>query len=448
MINNLGLLLIFAVNAKLLLPAAVMAFIFIMMLLVLLLLFAKAKLIPSGEVSLVVNGDEANPIVTQPGATLLTALSERDLFLPSACGGGGTCAMCLCQVFEGGGDVLPTEMNHLTRKEAKENWRLACQVKVKNDMVLAVPEEVFGIKKWECEVVSNYNVASFIKEFVVKLPEGEELDFESGGYIQIDVPECVVEYKDMDIAPHPSDEAGPDKFKSEWDKFGLWDLVMKNDEPIFRAYSMANHPAEGNIVKLNIRIATPPWDRAKNDWMDVNPGICSSYIFGAKPGDKITVSGPYGEFFIKDTKKEMVYIGGGAGMAPLRSHLFHILQTEKETDRKISYWYGGRTKRELFYIDEFRALEEEFPNFKFHVSLDNPLPEDNWNAKESIDDEGDGFVGFIMPMCYEKYLKDHPEPEEIEYYFCGPPLMNASVIRALDELGVPDENIAFDDFGG
>jgi len=428
--------------------AAVLAFLTIILFLVGSLMIVKSRLVPSGDVQLIVNGDEANPLITKPGATVLTALSEKSLFLPSACGGGGTCAMCLCQIFEGGGDVLPTELNHLTRKEAKENWRLACQVKVKNDMVLAIPEEVFGIKKWECEVVSNYNVASFIKEFVVKLPPGEELDFESGGYIQIDVPETTVDYKNIDISPLPNDPAGKDKYQGEWDKFGLWDLKMVNDEPIFRAYSMANHPAEGNIVKLNIRIATPPWDRAKNAWMDVNPGICSSYIFDCKPGDKVTVSGPYGEFFIKETKKEMVYIGGGAGMAPLRSHLFHLLQTLKTSDRKISYWYGGRTKRELFYIDEFRALEAEFPNFKFHVALDNPLPEDNWQEKKSLEESGDGYVGYIMPVCYNMYLKDHPEPEEIEYYFCGPPLMNASVIKALDDLGVPDENIAFDDFGG
>ncbi|HMP31297.1 MAG TPA: NADH:ubiquinone reductase (Na(+)-transporting) subunit F, partial [Saprospiraceae bacterium] len=342
----------------------------------------------------------------------------------------------------------PTEMNHLTRKEAAEGKRLACQVKVRGDMKIEILEEIFGIKKWECEVVSNYNVASFIKEFVVKLPEGEELDFESGGYIQIDVPKVTVDFKNMDITAHPSYHDDPAKFQSEWDKFKLWDLKMVNDEPQFRAYSMANHPAEGNIVKLNIRIATPPWDRAANNWMAVNPGVCSSYVFGLKPGDKCTVSGPYGEFFIKPTKKEMVYIGGGAGMAPLRSHLFHLFHTLKTTDRKISYWYGGRTKRELFYVDEFRAIEREFPNFKFHIALDNPLPEDNWQVKQDINDEGDGFVGFIMPVLMDKYLKSHPEPEEVEYYFCGPPMMNASVIKALDELGVPQENISFDDFGG
>lgn len=427
---------------------ALVVFTVVIMLLSFMLIQARKKLVPQGAVKLILNGDEENPFMVQPGTNLLTALSDKGIFLPSACGGGGTCAMCECHIYSGGGDVLPTEMNHLSRKEAAEHKRLACQVKVREDMELSVPEEVFGIKKWECEVVSNYNVASFIKEFVVRLPEGEELDFQAGGYVQVDVPEVTVEYKDMDITSHPRMGKPADEFQSEWDKFGLWSLKMKNDEPIFRAYSMANHPAEGNIVMLNIRIATPPWDRSKNAWMDVNPGICSSYVFDQKPGDKVTISGPYGEFFIKPTKKEMVYIGGGAGMAPLRSHLFHLFHTLKTTDRKVSYWYGGRTKRELFYIDDFRKIEEEFPNFKFHVALDNPLPEDNWKEKETIEDEGDGFKGYIMSVLHEKYLKNHPEPEEVEYYFCGPPMMNQSVIKTLDELGVPEENIAFDDFGG
>jgi len=427
---------------------ALLVFVTIILLLSLMLIAARKKLVPQGAVNIVVNGDTENPIEVQPGANLLSALSSKSIFLPSACGGGGTCAMCECHVDSGGGDVLPTEMNHMTRKEAAEGLRLACQVKVREDMEIRIPEEIFGIKKWECEVISNYNVSSFIKEFVVKLPDGETLDFESGGYIQIDVPEITCDFKNIDIAPHPSDPAGADKFKSEWDKFNLWPLKMVNEEEQFRAYSMANHPAEGNIVKLNIRIATPPWDRAKNDWMAVNPGVCSSYVFTRKPGDKVMISGPYGEFFIKPTKKEMVYIGGGAGMAPLRSHLFHMFHTLKTTDRKVSYWYGGRTKRELFYIDEFRAIEKEFPNFKFHVALDNPLPEDNWKVKENIEDEGDGFKGYIMQVAYDEYLKNHPEPEEIEYYFCGPPMMNQSVIKLLDELGVPEENIAFDDFGG
>ena len=427
---------------------ALLVFSGVILALMMMLIYARKQLMPQGNVSIIVNGDIDNPLQVEPGSTLLSALSEKSVFLPSACGGGGTCAMCECHVYEGGGDVLPTEMNHLTRKEAAEGKRLACQVKVREDMEISIPEEIFGIKKWECEVVSNYNVASFIKEFVVKLPEGENLDFQSGGYIQIDVPEVTVDFKNMDIEAHPEHHDDPMKFKSEWDKYNLWDLKMVNEEEQFRAYSMANHPAEGNIVKLNIRIATPPWDRANNGWMGVNPGVCSSYVFNLKPGDKCMISGPYGEFFIKETKKEMVYIGGGAGMAPLRSHLFHMFHTLKVTDRKVSFWYGGRTKRELFYIDEFRKIEEDFPNFKFYVALDNPMPEDNWSEKESIGDEGDGFKGYIMSVCYEQYLKDHPEPEEIEYYFCGPPAMNASVIKTLDELGVPEENIAFDDFGG
>ena len=413
------------------------------------LLFARKRLVPQGDVKLIINGDTENPRLVKPGSSLLGALSGENIFLPSACGGGGTCAMCECHVHAGGGEVLPTEMNHLSRKEAAEGKRLACQVKVREDMEVHIPEEIFGIKKWECEVVSNYNVATFIKEFVVKLPDGETLDFESGGYIQIDVPAIECDYKTIDITSHPDMGKPADEFKPEWDKFTMWDLKMKNDEEIFRAYSMANHPAEGNIIMLNIRIATPPWDRAANTWKAVNPGICSSYVFTRKPGDKVTISGPYGEFFIKPTKKEMVYIGGGAGMAPLRSHLFHLFHTAKTRDRKVSYWYGGRTKRELFYIDDFRKIEDEFDNFKFYVSLDNPLPEDNWKVKEDINDQnGDGFQGYIMPVLFEEYLKNHPEPEEIEYYFCGPPAMAQSIFAALDKLGVPEENIAFDDFGG
>ena len=428
---------------------AVVVFSAVILALAFMLISARKRLVPQGDVKIIVNGDEDKPLLVKPGSSLLGALSDMNVFLPSACGGGGTCAMCECHVYEGGGDVLPTELNHLTRKEAAEHKRLACQVKVRQDMKIGVPEEVFGIKKWECTVRSNYNVASFIKEFVVELPDNEILDFQSGGYIQIDVPKVEVDYKNFDIAPHPNDPSGPEKFKSEWDKFKLWGLKMKNDEEQFRAYSMANHPAEGNIVMLNIRIATPPFDRKAGGWMNVNPGVCSSYVFSKKPGDKITISGPYGEFFIKNTKKEMVYIGGGAGMAPLRSHLFHLFHTLKTTDRKVSFWYGGRTRRELFYIDEFRAIEKEYPNFKFYVALDNPLPEDEWKIKENIDDNnGEGFKGYIMNVCYEEYLKNHEEPEEIEYYFCGPPMMNASVIRTLDNLGVPDENISFDDFGG
>ena len=424
---------------------SIAVFFVVILLLVSLLLTAKAKLAPSGPVKLDINGSE---VEVESGSTLLSTLSNQKIFLPSACGGGGTCGMCKCQINEGGGEILPTETGFFTRKEIAEDWRLGCQVKVKNDMKVKVPEEIFGIKKWECEVVSNYNVASFIKEFVVKLPDGERMDFEAGGYIQIDVPEIDVDFKNMDIAPHPDDPAGADKFKAEWDKFGLWDLRMKNDEPQFRAYSMANHPAEGNIIMLNIRIATPPWDRAKNGWMDVNPGVCSSYVFDLKPGDKCTISGPYGEFFIKDTDKEMVYVGGGAGMAPLRAHIFHLFHTLK-TGRKVSYWYGGCSKRELFYIEHFRRIEKEFPNFRFHVVLSEPMEEDNWKVSKDIDDrEGDGFLGFVHQSFIDQYLSTHPEPEEIEFYFCGPPMMNAAVLKMCDDWGVPPEHVSFDDFGG
>ncbi len=406
---------------------SVLASLIIIFFLTALLVYAKTKLVPSGKVKIIINGQEDEPVEVDPGSNLLVALSNENIFLPSACGGGGTCAQCKCQVIEGGGDILPTEVGHFTRKEIADHWRLACQVKVRQDMKIQVPEEVFGIKKWECEVISNHNVATFIKEFVVRLPDGEHLDFEPGGYIQIDVPPIVVNYKDIDVE---------EEFREDWDKFNMWDLVMVNDEPIFRAYSMANYPAEGDIIMLNIRIATPPWDRKKNKFMDVNPGICSSYVFSRKPGDKVTISGPYGEFFIKPSNREMIYIGGGAGMAPLRSHIFHLFKTEK-TKRKVSYWYGARSLRELFYTEQFREIEKEFPNFKYHIALSEPLPEDNWN----------GPVGFIHQVVLENYLKNHPEPEECEYYMCGPPQMLAAVLNMLDELGVPDENIAFDDFG-
>ena len=426
---------------------AIVAFTLLMLLLVFILLFAQSKLVHSGDVKIIVNGDEKNPIVTSAGGTLLSTLSGQSVFLPSACGGGGTCAMCKCVVEDGGGEVLPTEVGHLSRAEQKEHVRLSCQVKVKQDMRIRIPEEIFGIKKWECTVVSNYNVSTFIKEFVVKLPEGDHMDFESGGYIQIDVPEITVDFKGMDITPKPELNHPQDVYQSDWDKFQMWGLQMKNDEEIFRAYSMANHPAEGNIIMLTIRIATPPWDRANNKWMDVNPGICSSYIFSRKPGDKVTISGPYGEFFINPTEREMVYIGGGAGMAPLRSHVFHLFHTEK-TNRKVSYWYGGRSKKELFYTNHFRNIEKDFPNFRFHIGLSEPLPEDNWKVKESLEDDGDGYVGFIHQVLYDNYLKDHPEPEEVEYYLCGPPMMNAAVLKMLDDMGVPPENVRSDDFGG
>ncbi len=425
---------------------AVAVFSLVILSLSFMLILARKKLLPQGDVRILVNGEKT--LTVSPGSTLLNCLSDESVFLPSACCGGGTCAMCECHIDKGGGDVLATELNHLSRKEVAEHKRLACQVKVREDMEIRIPDEIFGIKKWECTVASNDNVASFIKEFVVKLPEGETLDFKSGGYVQIDVPEIEVEYKDFDIQAHSEFHDDPNKFKEEWDKFNLWPLKMKNEQLEFRAYSMANHPAEGDIVMLNIRIATPPWDRKNNTWLNVNPGICSSYVFSLKPGDKCTISGPYGEFFIKDTGKEMIYIGGGAGMAPLRSHLFHLFHTLKTTDRKVSFWYGGRSRRELFYVEQFRAIEREFPNFSFHVALSEPLEEDNWKVKNSIDDEGDGYVGFIHQVLIDNYLSHHAEPEEVEFYFCGPPLMNAAVIKMLDDFGVPEENIAFDDFGG
>jgi len=424
--------------------SSVVVFVVVILLLVTILLQAKARLSPSGPVKLNINGDD---VEVESGTTLLTTLSSQKIFLPSACGGGGTCGMCKCQITEGGGEILPTETGFFNRKEIADNWRLGCQIKVKNDMTVKVPEEIFGIKKWECEVVSNYNVASFIKEFVVRLPEGENLDFEAGGYIQVDVPTTTVDFKNVDITAHPKLGKAPDEFKEEWDKFKLWDLKMVNPEPLFRAYSMANHPAEGNIVMLNIRIATPPFDRKKGGWMDVNPGVCSSYVFDQKPGDKVTISGPYGEFFIKETESEMLYIGGGAGMAPMRSHLFHLFHTLK-TGRKVSYWYGGRSKRELFYLEDFRQIEEQFPNFKFHLVLSEPLPEDNWSAKDSMEAEGDGFVGFVHQAVIDNYLNHHDAPEDIEFYFCGPPLMNAAVLKMVDDFGVPPENVSFDDFGG
>lgn len=406
--------------------ASIIIFLIVIMFLVAMLLYARKKLTPQGEVTLTIN--EEKELIVNPGSTVLSTLSAEKIFLPSACGGGGTCAMCKCQVFEGGGTILPTEVGYFTRKEAQNNWRLGCQVKVKEDMSIAIPPEIFGIKKWECEVVSNRNVATFIKEFVVKLPEGEKLDFRSGGYIQIDVPKITVDYKNMDI---------DEEYREDWDKFKMWDLQMKNPEPIFRAYSMANHPAEDNIIMLNIRIATPPFDRKSGGFMKVNPGICSSYIFDRKPGDKVTISGPYGEFFIKDTKREMMFIGGGAGMAPMRSHIFDLYKTRK-TDRKSTFWYGGRSLRELFYVDEFQELEEKNPNFKFNIGLSEPVPEDNWK----------GYTGFIHQIVMDEYLKNHPEPEEIEYYLCGPPMMNDAVLKMLDDYGVPEEMIAFDDFGG
>ncbi|MEQ9187102.1 MAG: NADH:ubiquinone reductase (Na(+)-transporting) subunit F [Cryomorphaceae bacterium] len=423
---------------------SIVVFLVFILLLVSIILFAKAKLSPSGKVKLTINGEKT--IEVEAGSTLLTTLGNNKIFLPSACGGGGTCIQCKCQVHSGGGAILPTEEPHFSRKEQAEDWRLGCQVKVKEDMDIEVPEEVFGIKKWEGTVVRNYNVASFIKEFVIEIPE--DMDYRAGGYIQIEIPPCEIKYSDFDITAHPKEHPGePEKFKQEWDGFNLWPLVMKNDELVERAYSMASYPAEGREIMLNVRIATPPWDRANNKWMDVNPGIASSYIFAQKPGDKVTISGPYGEFFIKHSDSEMLYIGGGAGMAPMRSHLYELFRTIK-TGRKVSYWYGGRSKRELFYIDHFRALEKDFPNFKFYLVLSEPLEVDNWSVMKDMDDEGDGFVGFVHQAVIDQYLSKHDAPEDIEFYFCGPPLMNQAVLKMCDEWGVPPENVAFDDFGG
>ncbi|MBP6979124.1 MAG: NADH:ubiquinone reductase (Na(+)-transporting) subunit F [Bacteroidales bacterium] len=404
-----------------------LVFLVVILFLVGILLFVRKKLTPQGKVKISINDEKE--LEVEPGSSLLVTLANERIFLPSACGGGGTCSMCRCQVLEGGGSILPTEVNYFTRREQHENWRLGCQVKVRQDLKIHINPEIFGIKKWECEVISNRNVATFIKEFKVKLPEGENLTFRSGGYIQVDVPPCQVDYRN-DI--HVEDE-----YREDWDKYRMWDLKMKNGEPVFRAYSMANEPAEGNIIILNVRIATPPFDRKTGGFMNVNPGICSSYIFSRKPGDRVTISGPYGEFFIKNTQREMMFIGGGAGMAPMRSHIFDQFKT-RNTTRKATFWYGGRSRRELFYIEQFEEIARTHPNFKFHVALSEPKPEDNWQ----------GYKGFIHQVLMDNYLSHHPEPEEIEYYLCGPPLMNSAVLKMLDDYGVPSEMIAFDDFGG
>jgi Na+-transporting NADH:ubiquinone oxidoreductase subunit F len=423
--------------------ASVVVFLVLILLLVSMLLGAKAKLSPSGPVTINVNNEK--DIEVGSGGTLLSTLGDNKLFLPSACGGGGTCIQCKCIVEDGGGAILPTEEPHFTRKEIANGWRLGCQVKVKQDMKITIPEEVFGIKKWDATVVRNYNVASFIKEFVVEIPE--PMDYKAGGYIQIEIPKTEVKFEDMDITAHPEEHDDPNKFKDEWDKFKLWPLVMKNPELVERAYSMASYPAEGREIMLNVRIATPPFDRAKDDWMDVNPGVASSYIFSLKKGDKVVISGPYGEFFINESDSEMLYVGGGAGMAPMRSHLYHLFRTLK-TGRKVTYWYGGRSKRELFYTEHFRALERDFPNFKFYLALSEPMEEDNWKVKSNLDDEGDGFIGFIHQVVIDNYLSHHEEPEDIELYFCGPPLMNKAVQKMGEDFGMPPENIRFDDFGG
>lgn len=400
----------------------VIFFTVLILLLVILLNFAGSKLLPQGNVQIAINDDKEKSITVRPGSTLLSALSGNEIFLPSACGGQGTCAQCKCQVIDGAGEILPTETGSISRKEAADHWRLACQVKIKQNMKISVPDEIFNIKKYTCKVISNYNVATFIKELIIELPPGAEMDYRAGGYIQIEVPSYKLKYSDFDIE---------EEYRGDWDKYDMWRYQAVNDEEVIRAYSMASYPAEGNKIMLNVRIASPP------PWApDVLPGIASSYIFNLKPGDNVEVSGPYGEFYTKDTDREMVFIGGGAGMAPMRSHLYDLLKTNK-SDRKISFWYGARSLREMFYDDEFKELEKKFPNFSYEVGLSEPLEEDNWK----------GSVGFIHQILYDSILKDHDDPTEIEYYMCGPPPMIDAVDKMLYDLGVEPEMIAYDKFG-
>ena len=401
-------------------------FLLLTLLLVIVLLVAKSKLVPSGNVKLTINGEKEAEVPI--GGTLLNTLQSENIYLSSACGGSGSCGQCRCRVIEGGGEILPTETGFFSRKEQKEHWRLACQTKVKEDMQIIVPEEVFGVKEWECEVISNRNVSTFIKEFVVKLPEGEVMNFQSGSYAQITIPPYDIKYADYDI---------DEKFRGDWDHFDMWSLTCKNDTETIRAYSMANYPAEGNIITLNVRIATPPMDRVTHKWLPVSPGISSSYIFSLKPGDKVRMSGPYGDFHIQDTDAEMLYIGGGAGMAPLRAQILHLFRT-LHTGRKVSYWYGARSKKEIFYEEDFREIEKQFPNFSFHIALSDPQPEDNWT----------GYTGFIHQVIFDNYLKDHDAPEDIEYYMCGPGPMANAVKVMLENLGVERSQLFFDDFGG
>ena len=406
---------------------SIVVFLIFLLALLTLILYAKAKLTTSGLVTLTINGEKS--LKVPAGDSILSTLGGNKIFLPSACGGGGTCAMCKCQVLEGGGEILPTEAPYFTRKEIQEKWRLGCQVKVKEDMNIQIPDEIFGIKKWVCTVTSNDSVATFIKELDLALPPGEVLEFQNGGYIQIDIPKYELDFA-KDIKPGIEDE-----YRGDWDNMKLWDLKGKNDEDIFRAYSMANHPAEGSRVTLNVRIATPPFDRAQGRFLDVLPGLASTYIYALKPGDEVTISGPYGEFFIQETDREMVFIGGGAGMAPMRSHIFHLFHTEK-TKRKTSFFYGARSVREMFYDDQFKAIEDDFDNFKYIVGLSDPLDEDNW----------EGPLGFIHDVAFNEYLKEHSAPEDIEYYLCGPPLMLSAVMSMLENLGVEPEMIRFDEF--
>ena len=415
---------------------SIVVFLILILSFVSILILTKNKLTPSGNVKIIIN--ENKEFQTPRGGNVLSTLQSKGIFLSSACGGGGTCGQCRLQIFDGGGDILPTETSFFTRKQVRDNWRLGCQTKVHEDMDIRVPEEIFGVKEWECEVVSNYNISSFIKEFVVRLPDGEHLNFKPGSYIQIKVPRYETPFTDFNIEARPEEGRDADRFRTEWDKYNMWKLTGKNEQENVRAYSMANYPAEGDIVMLSIRIATPPFDKTTGGWKDgIPPGICSSYIFGLKPGDKVQISGPYGDFHILDTKREMLYIGGGAGMAPLRAQLLHLFHTLKTTGRKISYWYGARSKNELFYEEDFRRIEKEFPNFQFNVALSEPLPEDNWN----------GYTGFIHQVILDNYLMHHDAPEDIEYYMCGPGPMADAVKIMLDNLGVLPEMLLFDDFG-
>ncbi|AFH93062.1 TPA: NADH:ubiquinone reductase (Na(+)-transporting) subunit F [Providencia stuartii] len=401
----------------------VVMFTLIVLVLTGLILFAKSKLVNTGNIKVEVNGDPDKSFEAPAGDKLLGMLSNQGIFVSSACGGGGSCGQCRVKIKEGGGDILPTELSHINKREAKDGCRLACQVNVKQDLKIELPEEIFGVKKWECEVISNDNKATFIKELKLKIPEGEVVPFRAGGYIQIECPPHVVKYEDFDV---------PEEYREDWDKFNLFRYVSEVKEPTVRAYSMANYPEEHGIIMLNVRIATPP---PRNP--DVPPGIMSSYIWSLKPGDKVTISGPFGEFFAKETDAEMIFIGGGAGMAPMRSHIFDQLR-RLNSKRKISFWYGARSKREMFYTEDFDQLAAENENFTWNVALSDALPEDNW----------DGYTGFIHNVLYENYLKDHPAPEDCEFYMCGPPVMNAAVIKMLKDLGVEDENILLDDFGG
>ena len=421
--------MLLAINTTIVM-SGVIVFLIVTLILVGMLLFAKAKLTPKGEVKVDINHGEKE-LVTEPGSTLLATLGNNKIFLPSACGGKGSCVMCRCQVESGAGSILPTETGFFSYKQQHDNWRLACQVKVKENIEMHIPEEVLGIKKWECEVVSNRNISTFLKEFVVKLPEGENLKFKSGGYIQIDVPAIDVDFKTFDI---------DEKYKADWERMKMFDLKMHNPEATYRAYSMANSPAEGNIIMLNIRIATPPFDKAIGGFANVNPGICSSYIFSRKPGDKVSISGPYGEFFLRDTNNEMMFIGGGAGMAPMRSHIFNLFHT-MHTNRKVTFWYGARALQEAPYVDEFNKIQEENPNFHWTLALDRPDP--------VADAAGVAYKpGFVHQVIFENYLKNHENPEDIEYYLCGPPMMISAVTKMLYDLGVPDENVMYDNFGG